>query len=133
MSLLDVVHYIQLAHIFEVFIHRFYQIVDELQIGHFILFLQVYSHNEVKTSIPPVDDFVASVLDEGTKRFVSWETFADKLALKSCPFFDSHFVIVLGESGLALLVDHEEEFNHALIYKFDENINKKFNCCVAPH
>ena len=129
---LNVVHDVQLTHIFEVFVHCLHQIVNELQIRHFVLLLQIYAYNEVETGIAPVDNFVASVLDEGAEGLVSWEALADEFAFEGCPFFDGHFVVVLGESGLALFVDHEKEFNHALIYKFDENINKKnINCFLV--
>jgi hypothetical protein len=66
MSLLDVVHDIQLAHILEVFIHRLHQVVDELQVSHLVLLLQVDAHDEVEGGIAAVDDLIPSVLNEGT-------------------------------------------------------------------
>lgn len=37
------------------------------------------------------------------------EAFADDLALKSAPFFEGEVLVVLGETGLALLVHHQYE------------------------
>jgi hypothetical protein len=37
MCLFDVVHDVQLADVLEVFVHGLHQVVDELQIGHFVL------------------------------------------------------------------------------------------------
>ena len=37
MSLLDIVHDVQLANVLEVFIHSLDQIVNEFEVGHFVL------------------------------------------------------------------------------------------------
>jgi hypothetical protein len=36
-SLLDVVHDVQFAHVFEILVHGLDQVVDELQVGHLVL------------------------------------------------------------------------------------------------
>lgn len=63
-SLLNIVHDVQLAHVLKIFIHCLHQVVNELQICHFIVLLQVDSHDEVEAGVPAVDYLVASVLNE---------------------------------------------------------------------
>ena len=65
MSLFDIVHDIKLTNIFKIFVHSFYQIMNELKVRHFVLhyskqylFFQIESNNEVQWCIPSIDDFV---------------------------------------------------------------------------
>lgn len=114
-SLLDVVHDVQFAHIFEVFVHRFHQVVDELQVSHLVLLLQVETHDEIQAGIAAVNHFVPAILDEGTKRLISRQTLTHQLPLQRRPLLYSHFVVVLGQSCLALLVHHQQELYHPII------------------
>ena len=44
-GLLDVIHDVQLAHIFEIFIHGLNQIMNELQVGHLVLFKPIITYS----------------------------------------------------------------------------------------
>lgn len=76
------------------------------------LLFQVQPQDEVETGVPAVDDLVSPVLDEGTEGLVATEALPDKFPLEGGAFLDSHLVVVLGEPGLPLFVDHEKELDH---------------------
>jgi hypothetical protein len=64
---LNIVHYVQLTNVLKVLIHRFHQIVDELQVRHFILsqtknylLLNVETDDEIQRSVSSVNDLISS-------------------------------------------------------------------------
>ena len=64
MGFFYIIHDIQLTHIFEVLIHRLHQVVNELQVRHLVLLLQVHPDDEVQRCVSSVDHLVHSVFDE---------------------------------------------------------------------
>ena len=80
--------------------------------------VNINTDNKVQWSISSVYDFVLSMFEEGTLVLTPWQTFSDKFSLESNPFLDWETVIVLGESGLTLLVYHQYELDHFLFDKF---------------
>lgn len=79
---------------------------------HVYFFVCGDANNEEKACISSIDDFVSSVFDERTQRFISRYAFSNELALECGSFLNRHLVIVLGYSGLALLVDHQDKLDH---------------------
>jgi hypothetical protein len=76
------------------------------------LLLEVEPHDEVETGVSAVDDLVATVLDEGAQRLVARKTLPNQLSLQRRSLFHRHFVVVLSQAGLALLVHHQQELYH---------------------
>lgn len=116
MSFFNIIHNIQLANILKVFIHGLNKVMDELEIGHFVLLFQIDTHNEIQRSISSVDDFVSSVLYKRAQGLISRQTLSDQLAFQGRPLFDCHFIVVFGQTRLALFVHHQEEFYHLFKY-----------------
>ena len=98
--------------VFEIFVHGFHEVVDELEVGHFVFLVLVDADDEVEGGVASVDDFVAAVFEEAALIFIPGETLPDEFALEGESFLDGEEGEVLGESGLALLVDHEDEVDH---------------------
>lgn len=106
-------HDVKLTHVLEVLVQSLHKGVDELQNGKFIaIFIIVYADDEVQGSISPVDDAIVPVFYKGALAFTSRQAFANQLALQSDAFANAQKLVVLSQSGLALLVHHQNEFDH---------------------
>lgn len=81
--------------------------------------------NEEQTGVAPINDLIASVLDKWAQWLVSGDAFSDELALKGGALLDGHLVVVLGNAGLSLFVDHQKELDHVLLKEY---IHVKLEC-----
>ena len=124
MRLLNIKHYVELAHIFEVLVQCLYQIVNEFEEGQLVLndqkwviygnylvgtyhiFIVVHANNKVKRGIATINYFILTVLEETTLVLRPTKTFTNQLALQSDSFAHAKTIEVFGEARLALLIHH---------------------------
>ncbi len=106
------VSYVEFADVLEVLVECLDQVVDELQVGQFVLVLLVHRHDQVQTSVPSIDDLVLQVVEEETLTLLPTETLPDQFPLESHPFLGLQEGVVLCQTSLALFVDHEYELDH---------------------
>ena len=107
---IDVEHDVELANVLEILIERFDDVVYEFQDGELVLFA-VDAEDEVERRVLAIDDLHVAIFHVGALALVSGETFAYDFGFGRHSLVESHVLVVLGESRLALLVDQKEKFD----------------------
>jgi hypothetical protein len=70
--------------------------MDELEHAKFIyVIINVNANDEVKRGVPPVDNFVLSMIEEGTLVLRSRQTLANELTFQSDTLLHGEAIIVL--------------------------------------
>jgi hypothetical protein len=134
MRLLQVEHDVKFAYILEVLVQGLDQGMYKLKTGQFVDARSRKSNDEVETGVATVDDFVSLVLKEAALVLSSSKAFPYEFTLKRRPLFHRHVGIILGKSGLALLVDHQQKLDRHFLQPSDPSFKRiSLNYLVHDH
>mmetsp|Transcript_3073 Transcript_3073/g.12783 ORF Transcript_3073/g.12783 Transcript_3073/m.12783 type:complete len:201 (+) Transcript_3073:1929-2531(+) len=106
--LLQVEHYVQLAHVAEVPVQGLHRAVYEL-VNRELVLVFVHAHQEIKRRVPTVNNLRPAVLDERALLVRPSQALAHDLALDLTPLLQGDDLVVRRQTGLALLVHQQDE------------------------
>jgi len=73
-------------------------------------------NDKKETGIPPVNDFVSSVLKEGTLQLGTTQALSDDFRLQGCPFIQRYPFVIGRETSLSLLVSGTSKCKYSTVY-----------------
>ena len=124
MRLLNIEHYVELAHIFEVLVQRLHQIVNEFEESQLVLhdknwsfecsvgestydvLIVINAYDKIERSIAAIDYFILAMLEETALVLRPTQAFTNQFTFESDSFAHTETIKVFGEACLTLLVDH---------------------------